>query len=329
VGTAELLQRLQEPAVELRGPAPPCLPAGRLRRQLSLLVVAAFGAAALIVLGRVGVGIGGAGPVAAVPDHGRVRRGGQRQLQLQLGALLLLLVLLLLLLLERLERAPVLPAGVERHRPARQQQQLILVLRRGRGGLLLVTPELHGLQPVRHRLLRLWMWQPPAAAGCCRLQISQRLVVLVGIDDVVGRGGGSAAVFKVVGAVVIVLGLGLGGGGREGCGLERHELLQYGAAVVAHRLLAADDDAVHVTPHPLDSCAHHVYKLLLYGLWNDDGQTTTQQKKLDLARAVGYVPYLVDERESGHSLCVTRSRQRGSSRWNTWILRRSSSSASR
>ena len=141
MGPAELLQRLQEPAVELRRPAPARLPAGRLRRRLSLLVLAAFDArlTIIIILRRVGVG-GAAGPVAAaVTDHGRARRGRRRGRQRQFATLLLLV----LVLLERLERAPRLPVGVERHRPARQQQLVLVLLLRRR--LLLVTPELHGL----------------------------------------------------------------------------------------------------------------------------------------------------------------------------------------
>lgn len=105
MGPAQLLQRLQEAAVELRRPAPARLPV-RLRLAFLVLVLGVL----VVVLVRLHVFlrviIGGL--VAAVSDHGRARRGRGRRRR-QLGALLLL---------ERLERSAGLP-GVQRHRLAR------------------------------------------------------------------------------------------------------------------------------------------------------------------------------------------------------------------
>lgn len=110
MGSAELLKRLQEPAVELRRPAPTRLPVGRLRLTLFILAIFphVFGVFVHLFVAVLLRRISGHF-IAAVPDNRRTRRGRGRRGR-HLGALLLH---------EWLKRVSGLP-GVQSHRLAQQ-----------------------------------------------------------------------------------------------------------------------------------------------------------------------------------------------------------------
>lgn len=106
VRPAQLLQGLEEPAMELRRPAPPGLAVMLLLRRLPLFAVFLHVLVSILDLLVCHLSVAGSLVPAAVSDHRGARRGrGRRRRQLGLGALLLL---------KRVERSPGL-GGVQRH----------------------------------------------------------------------------------------------------------------------------------------------------------------------------------------------------------------------